>query len=397
MDIDGPVGRRTALVDRAKNILLKPKEEWLAIDAERGDIAGIFMSYVVPLAAIPTIAGLIGRLVFGISLFGITYRPSIASAIGTAVVQYALALAGTFVLALIIDALAPTFGGTKDRVQAYKIAAYSSTAAWLAGIFAIIPALAILGIVGLYSLYLLYLGLPLLMRAPADKAAGYAITTIVAAIVMFLIIGAITGAVTSRFTQPLASPDGQLSGTVGVPGVGTVDLGKLQAASKQIQESAQQVTTASNGGAPVAVIPPATLQAMLPAALGAYHRTEVSSASASAAGIGGSHAEARYENGGSAIHLEVTDMAAAGAIAALGGALNVQSSSQTATGYEKTATVDGRMTSEKWDTASKNGSYSTVVGNRFMVEAEGTAGSIDELKQAVASVPLGDLEKLAKN
>ena len=75
-------------------------------------------------------------------------------------------------LALIIDALAPTFNGTKNQIQALKVAAYCSTASWMAGIFALIPGLRFFGILGLYSLYLLYLGLPVLMKSPQGKGDG---------------------------------------------------------------------------------------------------------------------------------------------------------------------------------------------------------------------------------
>jgi len=97
-----------------------------------------------------------------------------------------------FVLALIIDALAPTFGGQKNPIQALKVAAYSATAAWVAGIFGLIPALGFLGLLGLYSLYLLFLGLPILMKAPEDKAMGYTLVVIVAAIVLGYLVSALT-------------------------------------------------------------------------------------------------------------------------------------------------------------------------------------------------------------
>ena len=76
-------------------------------------------------------------------------------------------------------------------MQALKVAAYSSTAAWLAGIFILIPALGFLQILGLYSLYLLYLGLPRLMKTPEDKALVYTAIVIVAAFVIFAVIGAV--------------------------------------------------------------------------------------------------------------------------------------------------------------------------------------------------------------
>ena len=163
-----------SLMERAKNIVLQPKTEWPVIDAEQTSTGALYTGYIIPLAAIGPIAQIIGWSVFGMSLpFVGTFRIPIGYAVRTAVITYVASLIGTFVLALIIDALAPTFGGQKNQMQALKVAAYSSTAAWLAGIFGIIPALAILGLLGLYSLYLLFLGLPILMKAPEDKAMGY--------------------------------------------------------------------------------------------------------------------------------------------------------------------------------------------------------------------------------
>lgn len=184
------------LVDRAKDILMKPKEEWAVIDGEPATIGGLYTGYIMILAAIGPLAGLIGAQLFGYSALGFTYRPPLGSSIAMAVLSYVLSLVSVYVLALIIDALAPTFNGTKNQVQAFKAAAYSMTAAWIAGIFGIIPALAILGILGLYSLYLLYLGLPRLMRVSEDKAVGYTVVVIVAAIVLWFIVGMIVAQLT---------------------------------------------------------------------------------------------------------------------------------------------------------------------------------------------------------
>jgi hypothetical protein len=117
------------------------------------------------------------------------YRTPIGLAIASAIVTYVLTLVGVYVLALIIDGLAPTFAGTKNQMQALKVAAYSSTAAWVAGIFAIMPGLRMLGILGLYSIYLLYLGLPVLMKSPKDRAVGYMVLVIVVEAVLLVVIG----------------------------------------------------------------------------------------------------------------------------------------------------------------------------------------------------------------
>lgn len=397
MESPTPVSTGSPLVARTKAILLQPKAEWGVIAAEPGSIGGIYTRYVMILAAIPVICGLIGSLLVGYTLFGVTYRPSTTGALVSAVVQYALSLGGVFVLALIIDALAPNFGGTPNRVQAFKVAAYSMTAAWVAGVFQIVPSLAILALLGaLYGLYLLYLGLPRLMNAPDDKAAGYTAVVVVAAIVIGIVIGAITAPIASRFASAGTVADGTLSGELAVPGVGSVDLARLEEASKKMEAAAKNMENAAANGDAAGAVPATQLQALLPGALGALPRTEVSSASGGAAGIGGSHAQARYEAGESRVTLELTDMAAAGALAALGSAFNVQSSKQTATGYEKTETIDGRLTTEEWDSQSKSGKYSVVVASRFLVEARGDNVDVNLLKGAVAAVGIERLEGLAK-
>jgi hypothetical protein len=177
------------IVDRVKNILLKPKEEWPIISGEVVSPAELYTSYIIPLAAIPAVAGFIGASIVGLPFFG---RLSMMTGLSLMVTQFVLALVGVFVLALVIDFLAPHFGGEKNQNQALKVAAYSMTAAWVAGIFSILPMLGILGILGLYSLYLLYLGLPVLMKAPADKAVAYTVVVVIAGIVIWAIIASVS-------------------------------------------------------------------------------------------------------------------------------------------------------------------------------------------------------------
>ncbi len=179
-----------SLVDRAKGILLNPKNEWAVIDTEPATTSSLYSGYIVPLAAIPPVASFIGWSLLGVSVLGFRYRIAMGTSLTGAVVQYGLSLVGTFVLALIIDALAPNFGGQKSQVQALKVAAYSSTASWVAGIFLLIPSLSVLAALGgLYSLYLLYLGLPIVMKAPNEKALGYTAVVVIAAIVLYVVIG----------------------------------------------------------------------------------------------------------------------------------------------------------------------------------------------------------------
>ena len=221
------------LVGRIKGILLTPSAEWDRIEREPATIGGLFTGYVCILAAIPAIAGLIGGQVFGHGIPGFSFKPGIGFAIATAVIGYVGSLLMTFILGTVIDALAPSFGAEKNRVQAFKVAAYSGTAGWVAGVLQIIPALGIITILaGLYGCYLLYLGLPRVMKAPADKATGYAVVTILIAIVVSIVIGMATAAVGGLAglsgLNAMSHAD-KASGTVEING-NKVDLGRMQAA-----------------------------------------------------------------------------------------------------------------------------------------------------------------------
>jgi hypothetical protein len=183
--------RDMALVDRVKNILLSPRAEWPVIDAEPATVSSLYTGYIIPLAAIPVICQAIGMSAIGITIpfVGTHYRTPVVSAITSAAVLYVFSLIAVFIVALIVDGLAPTFGGTKNQVQALKVVAYSYTASWVGGILSLVPAISVIGILfGLYSLYLLYLGLPVLMKSPPDKAVGYTAVVVICTIVVTWVI-----------------------------------------------------------------------------------------------------------------------------------------------------------------------------------------------------------------
>lgn len=399
-------GSTSGLVARVKGILLKPDPEWDVIDGEPSTINSIYMGYAAPLAAIPAVCSALGQSLIGVGAFGIHVKVPLLSAIVSGVIGYVLALVSLFVLALIIEALAPSFGGTKDRLKAFKVAAYASTAGWVGGIFLLIPALGILAaLAGVYGLFLLYKGLPKLMKSPSDKSLPYVAVIIVAAIVVYIVIGAITAAIVGAtvglggLAGGLASQSSTMTGKVKV-GDTELDLAKLEAASKQMEQTAKQMQAAAEGktadGATIQPVPSDVLKAMLPAAIGGFNRTELESSSGGVGGMQGANARGVYKRGDGSITLEVTDMAAAGGLAGLAGAFNVNSSRETATGYEKMSTINGRMTQEEFDNASKSGKYAVMVGNRFMVAANGSAVTMNDLKAAVSTVGLDQLERLAK-
>lgn len=397
MTIIEPGSGRANLIARVKNLLLQPSATWDEIDQEPATVSGLMTGYVIPLALIPAVCTFIGLLVFGagvgIAGFGVSMRFSPVYLICQAILTFALSLGMVFVMAAIIDALAPSFGATKDRMQAFKVAAYAPTASWVAGVFGLLPALGIVVLLGaLYSLFLLYKGLPKLMKPPEERARSYFVVLLVVAIIVNLVIGALVATVLTVSGLSRLSAPAAISGTVNVPGQGSVDLGKLEAASKAVEAASKQI---QSGEGPPAT-DPEVLKAYLPASIGGFTRTEVSASTGGMGGIQGSGAEGKYERGDARLTVGVVDLGAAGALAGMAGAFNVKSSTETANGYEKVGKVDGRLTQESYDKASKHGEYSVLVADRFMIQAEGDGVSVDELKAAVGAIGISRLESLAK-
>ncbi|RUR71468.1 DUF1282 domain-containing protein [Variovorax guangxiensis] len=177
------------LVDRVQAILLKPKATWPEIDAEPADAASLYRNYVMILALIPALASFIGLSLIGVGAFGVSFRVPLVSGLANMIVGYVLSLVMVFVLALIIDAMAPTFEGTRSQIGALKLSAYASTAAFVGGVFSLLPSLSVLGaLAALYGIYLLYTGLPVLMKCPPDKAVAYTAVVVVCAIVGGVVI-----------------------------------------------------------------------------------------------------------------------------------------------------------------------------------------------------------------
>jgi hypothetical protein len=181
---------------RAKAMLIDPAAEWASIARESGDPAYLLSRYVAVLALVPAVCGFIGASVVGVIVPGTgPVRASLFDGFFGAIFGYAMAVAIVFVLALVIDLLAPLFGGRKDFDSAFKLAVYSYTPVWLAGIFLLLPGLRFLILLSLYGAYVLALGLPPLMKSPAQKSYGYAVVVVVCACALTLIAAAMQRAV----------------------------------------------------------------------------------------------------------------------------------------------------------------------------------------------------------
>ena len=187
------------VIQRARALLVSPRTEWPVIAAEPATIADLYRNYILVMAAIPPLCGFIKTSVLGYAWHGFkVYRVGMAPGLTAAIVEYLASVGAVYVLAVIIESLAPNFAGTPNRVQALKLAGYSYTASWVAGLAQVLPGLyALFALAGAaYSIFLMYLGLPSTMKVLPERAVGYTAVTAVSALILGWIIAVIAGGIT---------------------------------------------------------------------------------------------------------------------------------------------------------------------------------------------------------
>ena len=162
----------TSLIERIKRILGDPRDEWSRIAAEPATVQSLYTGWIMILAAIGPFALLLSM-----------------HALQFAIAQYVRSLIVTFVLALVVDAIAPSFGGSKDFVASLKLTAYSYTATWLAGIFNVLGSLGgfVVLLATIYTLYTFFLGAPVLKKSSPDKAVPFTLVVVLCGIVLYLL------------------------------------------------------------------------------------------------------------------------------------------------------------------------------------------------------------------
>jgi len=407
------------LMARVQAILTNPKGEWPVIAGEQTTIKELYVGYILLLAAIGPVAGFIKMSVFGINvpMMG-NYRIGIGAGLGNMLFSYILILAGVYIVALIVNMLAPSFGGQKDDMQALKTVTYAYTAAWVAGVGQLLPWVGMLVLLAgsVYSIYLLYLGLPVTMKCPPEKATGYTAVSIVAAVILSFVISAVVGGVTGGL--------GMMGGGMSSPGIDTPMQGsfdkdspggkvedwakKMEEASKGMEEaqksgdSEQQkaamekmMASAMGSDGKIETLDPAKIKSFLPEKLAGQPQSSVSAERTGAMGFQISNAEASYEdNSGNGLRVEITDMGLAKGVMALAGWAGIEQESVTDTGYEKTYKKGGDFVHEQWDKQASSGEYTIIVGGRFSVKVSGSGADINVLKDAAGNIDLAGLAAL---
>jgi hypothetical protein len=395
------------IVDRVKNICLSPNTEWPVIEAERTETGTLITGYVVPLAAIGAVAGFIGSSIIGLPFIG---RVPIMSGLVSAIFTLAMAVCGVFVISLIINALAPTFGARQDSAQALKVAAYSFTPVWVLSVLNILPALGLLAILGgLYGIYLMFLGLPRLMNAPQDKAIPYTAVVVVASVVTMMVLSLVSGLIV-----------GGSAAMSGMAGMGQTEfdpdspVGRLEQMANAVEKAGAQMEQAQQSGDPNAQLNAAfnTLGAILgggrhveplaierltpfvPETFAGLPKTDSSSERTGLASLMVSRAEATYSEGSRRVQLEIVDSGGASGLMGLASWVGVQGERETSSESERTVKQGDRIVHERISKTGGSNEFGILIGERFLISAEGNGIDIGTLRGAVMGLDLARLESL---
>ena len=440
-------GAQSGLVARIKGILLSPKSEWPVIAGEQTTPNALFTGYVLPLAAVAAVISFIRMNFIGVRLpFGGVIRMPFTACLTQAVMSFVMAVVAVGLVALIINLLAPSFGGTRDNRHALQTAAYSLTAAFLGSLLSLLPMGALLSLLaGCYGIYTLYLGLPVVMRSPPDKAGGYTAAVVVCTIVAGLILGALSaslglnsrggmgafgggmsGAMSQEAQQQRAADavGGVLGGMLGTDAKGKSDIGdavkNMADTGRQIEQHDQ--ATGNSGGTPDAAdtqkamgaaggllsalghslggaqrhdpVDFHVLVALLPSSLSGMQRGTPKGEANAALGFKTAAAEVDFAGkGNERVNVSIKDGSAVSALAGLAEMAQSQTSEQ-GDSYERTETLSGQNVHEKWDASSRHGELSLIVGKRFGVDVIGNNVDMDTLKRALAQIDLGKLDSM---
>ncbi len=443
------------ILNRIKNILLTPKTEWQKIAAEPTTIGQLYIGYVVPLTAWAALMSLVRLTLIGTRLpFGDVVRTPLAGGLGLAAWTFVGSFVGLFLVGLIVNALAPTFGGTRNQTQALKVAAYSLTPAYMGSVLALSPVLPSLlqFAVLCYGLYVLYLGLPVVMRAPQDRALGYTATVVICTFLLGIVFALAAGALgifthsagltgNSAAQQAAATVGNVIGNALGTDSHGkagiTAALSNLTKAGDQnapVPSAANAAATAANqpqggdaaisgpansspadsaqaagaavggllgalGGAlggdrPKAAVDFKSLTPLLPTSLPGMKRIAASGEAQGAMGIKTTAATGTYQGSAGTVKVEITDMSAVSGLMGMAGALVDNTTSESDTGFERNQVIAGHAVHEKYDAQSKHGDLALTVAKRYQVDLTGDGVDMNTLEQALGQIDLARLEAM---
>lgn len=191
------------IIDRAKNILITPKEEWYKVDNELTPVSTVLGSYVLPMCLIGALATFIGQGLIGQNVPLVGSTASVKMGLIGALLFVALQVITVFIVAAAIDALSQTFASEKNWRKSFQLSAYSLTASYVGALFFIFPALNIIVIIcTIYCVYPLYTGIPVIKKTTADKQVAYLAVIILITVVAVILVGVVQNEIIKSINRP---------------------------------------------------------------------------------------------------------------------------------------------------------------------------------------------------
>ena len=413
------------LLQRIQDILLRPKTTWPTIAAEPDSARSLYTRYVMILALVPPLASVLGLSMVGMAAFGVSVHVPVLVTLASALASYLASLLAVYLVALVVDALAPAFGGVHDRIGALKLVVYASTAAFLGGVFNLLPLASGLGLLAaLYGVYLVYTGLPALMKCPPGKAALYTTAVSVCGVLVALALAALINLVLPGPLSHIGAignlEEGKDSGpkvSIQTPGGSiSLDAGKMEEATRRMEEAGKKMqenaSSANNpqaagkaaaeamatlsGQARTVPIDAQVLRSFLPETLAGMKRDSVEAQSGGAAGVTGTSARARYRDGKRRVDLAIIDAGGLGALMAAATWASVTLDRETDTRVEKVYKEGKRTVREDYAKDGSRAEYMVVLANGVLIEARGRGLDIAALRAALGQLDLDRIEALQR-
>lgn len=407
-------------VANAKNLMLAPRTAWPMIAAEPATVSELYRNWLVYLAAIPAVAAFIGFSLLGLGIGPLRIKTPIGAGLATMLASFVFTLVIAYVMAWIVNALAPVFGGERNMINAVKLVAFSATPSLLAGALYIMPMLGFLMIfAAIYGMYLMYTGLPVLMKNAPGKTLPYFLLCGLSGAVCTIAFLVLNAVLTPHVGSNQAGGDPDISfktpqGTV------TVDTRKLERAAQDMEALAKKmeaaatgkdasvrnngidaagkavgsVLSALGGNAERATLTGTQIKAYLPERLADLERTAFETDGAAVAGLEAGTGKATYGRGKRTVRLEILDAGALGALGAIAARVQTDGEKVDEQTTERTIRQGKRVVHE---TARKDGSsaaYKVTLANGIEVNAQAQGLTLAELKKALEEVDLQALEQV---
>ncbi len=222
------------IISRVKAVFTNPKGVWDEVKAEPGSVRDIYFKYVLVLAAIPAICGFVGMTVFGMSLpFVGTVRWPFFSGLVAAVVEYGMSLLGVYIAAMVIEKLAPKFGGQVSIENALKLVVNAGIPSYVAGVLSLIPSLSFLGLFfGIFSIYVFFQGVTPMTGVGDDSRIKYAIVSAIGIFIVMIVIRLVSAPFMPA--TPVPNFEGK---KVNIPNLGSIDTTEFQKSMEHLQKA----------------------------------------------------------------------------------------------------------------------------------------------------------------